>query len=389
MTRTAILAAGPALALALAACAEQAGPGATAGAGAATDWTLTEIASGLEFPWGMAFLPNGDLLVSEREGRLRIIRDGTLDPVAISGTPDDAFVERQGGYLDMALDPNFADNRLVYLSYSRGDADSNHTAVVRGRLSDDASALEAVEEIFASHVPAKRGGAHFGSRFGFLGDGTLLITLGDGFAWKDEAQSVDNHFGTIVRINRDGSLPADNPFADQAGPAAAVWTYGHRNVQGLVIDDTRGLIYAHEHGPKGGDELNLIEPGTNYGWPAITYGVNYDGSIITTETKKEGMAQPAVKWVPSIAPSGMTLYTGDAYPGWQGDLFIGAMNGPDGRKLVRIDLDEAGGVVGTEDLLKDRQLGFRDVETGPDGKLYLASMDIDGVVYRLDPAGDH
>jgi len=348
-----------------------------------TGLKLTEVADGLSFPWAMAFLPSGDMLVTERDGRLRVIRDGSLDPEPLANTPQDVLVENQGGYLDLALDPGFAENRRIYMSYAQGTAEENRTAVIRARLNEEATALENVTEIFASDVPEKKGGLHFGSRLAFLQDGTLLVTLGDGFRWMDEAQNPANHFGSIIRIHSDGSAPGDNPdLGSEAAPE--IWSYGHRNVQGLVIDDARGRVYAHEHGPKGGDELNLIEPGTNYGWPEITYGVNYDGTVITTETSKEGMTQPLVKWVPSIAPSGMVLYDGDYYTGWRGDLILGAMNGPRGQKLVRVDLDEAGNVVGTEDLLAEKGIPFRDVAVGPDGRIYLATADLDGVIYRLE-----
>ncbi|MEO0982132.1 MAG: PQQ-dependent sugar dehydrogenase [Pseudomonadota bacterium] len=343
---------------------------------------LTPVAEGLEFPWGMVFLPNGDMLVTEREGRLRILRDGALDPTPIAGTPE-AYVARQGGYLGLALDPAFEENRLVYLAYSKGPADANGTAVVRGRLSEDAARLDDVEEIFLSSTRDTT--LHYGGRLQFLSDGTLIVTLGDGFRYMQEAQNVENTHGKIVRINSDGSVPADNPNAAAGGLAATVYSHGHRNVQGIAYDAETGALYAHEHGPKGGDELNLIEPGVNYGWPSITYGVNYDGTIITNDTEREGMAQPMVQWVPSIAPSGMALYTGEAYPGWTGDLFIGAMNGPRGQKLVRIDLED-GAVAGQEDLLADAGIAYRDVVQGPDGLLYLATADLDGTIYRLDIA---
>ncbi|MEM7766409.1 MAG: PQQ-dependent sugar dehydrogenase [Pseudomonadota bacterium] len=386
------LAAG-ALLLSVSACAE-------AGDAAAditpTEFTpvVTQIAEGLEWPWGIAALPNGDMLVTEREGRVRLIRDGTLVETPVSGAPTDAYIDRQGGYLDLELHPGFAENRLVYMSYSQGDSDSNRTAVLRATLSDDGMALERAEVIFTSDVPEKRGGAHFGSRIGFLSDGSMLVTLGDGYGWMDEAQNTANHYGKVVRLTEDGAPAAGNPFAgDGAGEEAgagdgdpAVFTYGHRNVQGLAYDADRDIIYAHEHGPKGGDELNLLTAGTNYGWPEISYGVDYDGTIITPDTAKPGMAQPAIKWVPSIAPSGMALYTGEIYPGWQGDLFIGAMNGPDGQKLVRVDLDGAGQPVGTEDIVLGETLGFRDVVQGVDGHLYLASNDLEGGIYRLDIA---
>lgn len=381
MTR--LFAALPVLALA-AACSGAADTAPAAETPTEFDLELTEVASGLEFPWGMAVLPSGDMLVTEREGRLRILRGGELDPEPITGVPGDILVERQGGLLDVALDPDFETNRLVYLSYAKGTSDSNATAVTRGRLNEDATALEGAEDILVAHTPQKTGGGHFGSRLDFMQDGTLLVTTGDGFRWMDEAQETDNHFGKILRINPDGTVPDDNPFAAEGGPAAKIWTYGHRNVQGLYVDTVRDKVYAHEHGPKGGDELNIIEPGTNYGWPEITYGVNYDGTIITTETEKEGMAQPAMHWVPSIAPSGMVVYRGEAYPGWQGDIFIAALNGPAGMKLVRVDLDEAGNVVGREDLLTDEDKAYRDVEIGPDGKLYLAGNGLEAGIYRVD-----
>lgn len=348
--------------------------------------SLTLVAEGLAFPWAIAVLPDGDMLVTERDGQLRLISGGQLLDAPVSGLPDDIYAERQGGLLDIILHPDFAENRLVYLSYAQGNEDSNRTAIIRAQLSEDRSALEGVEEIFASHVPEKRGGAHFGSRLAFLPDGTLIATLGDGFRWMNEAQNTENHFGKIVRMTETGQPAEGNPFADQGGPAAYVWTYGHRNVQGLVYDAERGKLYAHEHGPMGGDELNLIEPGTNYGWPEITYGVNYDGSIITTRTEMDGMAQPLTHWVPSIAPSGMVVYRGEAYPAWQGDLLIGAMNGPAGQKLVRVDLDEAGNVVGREDIFADEAIPFRDVEIGADGHIYLATAELDGRIFRVDLA---
>ncbi|MEL6781913.1 MAG: PQQ-dependent sugar dehydrogenase [Pseudomonadota bacterium] len=340
--------------------------------------SLDLVADGLEFPWGMAVLPTGDLLVTEREGRLRIVRDGVLDPEPIAGTPE-AYVDNQGGYLGLALDPEFATNRLVYMAYAAGDRDSNNTSVVRGRLSAGATALEDPEVIFESNVE-KSGGAHFGGRLHFMPDGALLVTLGDGFRWMDQAQTLDNHFGKIVRIMPDGSIPGDNPFFNEDNADPAVWTYGHRNVQGIAYDAASGTLYAHEHGPKGGDELNVIAPGNNYGWPEITYGVNYDGTVISNKTAMEGMEQPVVKWVPSIAPSGMTLYQGDMFPEWKGDLLVGAMNGPAGRKLVRIDLDDDAEPV---DLLTDAGQGWRDVIEAPDGSLYLATTDLEGAVYRL------
>jgi aldose sugar dehydrogenase len=370
----------------VAACTSQADTALQGPHADATPFTLelTEIASGLEFPWGMAALPNGDMLVTEREGRLRILRDGALDDTALSGLPGDIYVDRQGGLLDVALHPGFETNRMVYLSYSQGTSDANQTTVIRATLNEAATALEGVEEVFVSDMPEKRGGAHFGSRILFLNDGSMVVTTGDGYRWMDEAQDTGNHFGKVLRMSDTGEPLPDNPFYDEGGAARYVWTYGHRNVQGAAYDPDTGILYTHEHGPKGGDELNIIQAGTNYGWPEITYGVDYDGTIISSETEMDGMAQPETYWVPSIAPSGMLFYTGEAYPGWQGDLLIGAMQGPAGRKLVRVDLDEAGRVLGREDLLTDVGEGYRDVEVGTDGKLYLATIDIDGKIYRAD-----
>lgn len=354
---------------------------------AATDETpaemtlsLTPVIEGLEQPWGMAFLPDGNILVTEREGRINLVTQAG-EKTVISGAPD-ALIEGQGGYFDVILDPGFADNRTVYLSYAKGTKDENFTSVFKATLSADGTAFEDGTDIWAADL---RGTAyHFGGRMGFLADGTMLVTLGDAFVLMDEAQSTANTHGTVVRINSDGTIPADNPFADQDGAAGAVFTYGHRNVQGLFIDPATDTIFAHEHGPQGGDELNVLEAGNNYGWPAITYGIGYDDAIISELTEKEGMEQPAAKWVPSIAPSGMTRYTGDKYVGWTGDLIIGGMEGPAGVKLVRVDLDDDLNVVGEEYYLEDVARPYRDVEQGPDGYIYLLTKELDGGLYRLD-----
>ncbi len=342
---------------------------------------LTPVAEGLAFPWDMLFLPDGDMLVTEREGRIRIIRDGELLPDPVAGTPE-AHVNAQGGYFAMALDPDFERNRKLYLAFAKGVAEENTTAVISGVLSEDASELTDVQEIFTG--APRETSHHYGGRLAFLDDGTLIITLGEGFRYMEEAQNPQNYHGTIVRLNSDGSFPADNPFIDGEGGTPGVWSYGHRNVQGLVWDEARGILWAHEHGPKGGDELNRIEPGKNYGWPAITYGVNYDGTIITEKTEAPGMEQPVVKWVPSIAPSGMALVSGEEWSDWDGDLIIGAMNGPKGQKLVHVMLDEEGNVTGQKDLMADLEIPFRDVAIGPDGTLYAATANMDGVIYRID-----
>jgi glucose/arabinose dehydrogenase len=281
------------------------------------------------------------------------------------------------------LDPNFTANRNVFVAYSKGTEDTNATAVVRGRLSDDHTRLEDVTEIFVADT--RDTSFHFGSRLQFIADGTLMVALGDGFKYMDDAQVPANTHGSIVRINADGSIPADNPFASGEGGHPAVWSYGHRNVQGLYFDKASGTLFATEHGPKGGDELNIITKAANYGWPVITYGVNYDGTIITKQTEADGMEQPQNRWVPSIAPSGLTMLTSDVYPGWTGDLFSGAMNGPKGLKLVRIDMED-GKVAAVEDLLQD-ELSIRDVAQGPDGYLYVADKNSNGIFrVELTPA---
>lgn len=341
---------------------------------------LVPVIEEAEFPWGMAFLPNGDLLFTEKDNGLKISAGASATPVAISRLPE-ARTVRQGGYLGLTLDPDFAENRRLYLSYSKALPDGTGTAVIRARLSDDSSRLENVTEIFVAD--ARPTDLHYGSRLQFLGDGTLVVSLGEGFKLMDEAQNPKTTHGSIVRINPDGSIPADNPYADGVSGNKAVWSIGHRNVQGLYYDADTDTLYETEHGPKGGDELNIIRRGNNYGWPKITYGVNYDGTILSKYTEMEGMQQPETYWVPSIAPSGLTMLKSDVYPGWKGDLFAGGMNGPDGLKLVRIDI-ENGKVVARENVL-DGDYPIRDVIEGPDGHLYVATKDLDGI-FRLDIA---
>lgn len=342
--------------------------------------SLRPIVEGLEQPWGMAFLPSGDILVTEREGRINLVTaSGTK--TALTGAPE-ALVEGQGGYFDVILDPDFASNRHIYLSYAKGKKSENATSIFKATLSADGTVLEDGADIWAADLRDTT--YHFGGRMQFLADGTLLVTLGDAFKLMQEAQTPNNTHGTIVRINQDGSIPADNPFIGIENASEAVFTYGHRSVQGLYVDPKTGRIWEHEHGPQGGDELNVLEAGKNYGWPAITYGIGYSNEVISEFTEKPGMEQPYVKWVPSIAPSGMTKYTGDKYEGWTGDLIIGAMEGPAGLKLVRIDLDDAGNVLGEHHYLEDLGRPYRDVAQGPDGYLYLLTKELDGGLYRLD-----
>lgn len=363
-----------------------AGPALAADAPSAA-YTITPVAGGLDHPWSIAFLPGGDMLVTERPGRLRIIRDGKLLPDPVPGVPD-VYVKSQAGLFDVVLHPDFANNQTIYLTYASGTTGANATTVARARLEGDA--LLDVKVIFKA-APSKDTAVHFGGRMVFLADGTFLLTLGDGFDYREEAQNLMSDLGKIVRLNDDGSIPQDNPFASRTDARPEIWTYGHRNVQAIVRDALTGRVYAHEHGPKGGDELNLIEPGKNYGWPVITYGLDYSGARISPYTEREGMEQPLVYWVPSIAPSGMTLYTGGKFPRWQGDLFVAALAG---KQVRRVDLDD-GRVAGEETLFAELDARIRDVREGPDGALYLLTEsnkvmgyfdgDEPGAVLRVDP----
>lgn len=368
----------------LSACGGNAAPPAEADGSIISDTALklVPIAENLEYPWGLAALPSGDILVTEREGRLRLIKDDTLVEAPITGLPDDILADGQGGLLGLALAPDFANSRMIYLSYSKAMEGSNTTAVIAARLSDDNSALSDVTEIFQGAM--RETTFHYGGRLGFLPDGSLIVTLGDGYRYMEEAQNTQNLHGKVARIWPDGSIPDDNPFTDGSGHDA-LYSYGHRNVQGLVYHGASGVLFAHEHGPKGGDELNVLAPGNNYGWPTITYGINYDGTVITDQTEADGMQQPAVKWVPSIAPSGMDVVQTSGFEDWSGDLLIGGMNGPKGQKLVRVDIAADGTVGETEDLLGDLQIAYRDVLSTPDA-IYLATADLDGMVYKLEHA---
>lgn len=341
-------------------------------------FTVEVIADGLAFPWSIAFLPSGDMLVAEREGNLRVIdaEDG-LREAAIAGLPDDLLVERQGGLMDIALAPDFETSRLVYFTYAEGTVEANRTALARGVLNADLTAFENVEDLFRVNIDKARG-FHFGGRILFNDDGTLFLTLGDGGRTLEEAQNPQNHLGTVVRLNLDGSTPADNPQIE--GAAEGVFSYGHRNVQGIDRNPQTGSVWTHEHGPRGGDELNILIPGANFGWPTVSYGINYDGSILTLEREREEFVGPLWYWTPSIAPSGMAFYDGDQFEAWQGDLFVSALAG---YKIERLEMD-GDRVIGAEDLLVDREQRYRDVRVGPDGALYLLVDDYEGQVLRLE-----
>jgi glucose/arabinose dehydrogenase len=338
------------------------------------------VASGLQNPWGLAFLPDGRMLVTERPGRMRIVTPAGALGEPLQGLPK-VEAARQGGLLDVAIDPKFADNALVYWSYSEADPEGgpgNSTAVARGKL--EGKRLSNVQVIFRQ-APKFSSNLHFGSRLAFARDGRLFITLGDRFSRRDDAQLLANHHGKIVRIEADGRISADNPFIGTPGALPEIWSYGHRNVQGAAIHPVTGELWATEHGPQGGDELNVVEAGKNYGWPVITYGANYgSGTKIGEGTAKAGMEQPLTYWVPSIATSGLAFLTSDRYPGWKGNAFIGGLAG---QVLVRLELDGRK-VVKEHRLLQDLNERIRDVRQGPDGWLYVLTDSANGRVIRLE-----
>lgn len=350
-------------------------------------YRLNMVVDGLVQPWSMAWLPNGDMLVTERPGRLRILRNGNLLPDAVPGTPDIVY-ESQGGLFDVLPHPDFANNQLIYLSFARADGpDNTTTAVVRGRLVNDR--LTNVEEIFAADAD---GAQHFGGRMAFDSDGYLYLTLGDrqmppeGDLANHTAQDTTNHEGVILRLNDDGSAPADNPYVGQAGYRAEIFSYGHRSQQGLAFHPVTGDLWETEHGPQGGDELNRIEAGNNYGWPVIGRGVNYGpGAPIHSSIMQVGMEQPMHFWVPSIGTSGLMVYTGDKFPEWYGDIFAGGLVG---EQLAHISLDDDYRTVIREETLAYRIGRIRDVRQGPDGYIYISTEDSDGnptPIYRLEP----
>ena len=337
------------------------------------------VARGLEHPWGLAFLPGGRMLVTERPGRLRIAeQNGQLSP-PLAGVPQ-VQAGGQGGLLDVALDPRFADNRLVYLSYAEsGEHSTAGTSVARARLGQ--GRLDDVQIIYRQE-PKVRGGNHFGSRLVFARDGTLFITQGDRANHRQGAQDLSVGFGKIMRITSDGSVPRDNPFVGRDGAQSEIWSYGHRNVQGAALHPQTGQLWTVEHGARGGDELNHPEAGKNYGWPVITYGVDYSGAKIGEGRVKPGMEQPVYYWDPVIAPSDMTFYTGDAFPEWKGSILIGSMQPG---LLVRLTL-QGDRVTSEERYLGDLNERIRDVQQGPDGLLYLLTDDRNGRILRIVPS---
>ncbi len=339
---------------------------------------VVEVAAGLRHPWSIAFLPGGDILVTERSGRLLRLDARSGRRTAVAGVPP-VFAYHQGGLFDVALDPEFAENGRIYLSYAAEKRGGANTRLARARL--EGARLENLEIIFDA-MPGRSGGRHFGGRIAFLPDGTVTLTTGDR-GEKTPSQNLMDHSGSVIRVHRDGRVPEDNPFVGRGDVKPEIYTYGHRNPQGAAIHPQTGQLWTQEHGPRGGDEVNIKVPGENYGWPLVSHGQNYSGTPVGTgEAAAPGITDPVYVWVPSIAPSGMTFYTGNAFPKWEGNLFVGALKY---QLVTRLTLD--GNRVVSEERFLNRAYGrIRDVREGPDGMIYLLTDAREGRLLRLEPA---
>ncbi|MEM9162017.1 MAG: PQQ-dependent sugar dehydrogenase [Cyanobacteria bacterium P01_F01_bin.4] len=343
------------------------------------------LVDSLEHPWGMAWLPDGTLLVTERPGRLRVIREGMLDPTPVSGVPA-VLATGQGGLMDVSVHPQFVENQWIYFTYAHGTAAANQTRVARARF--DGSTLSDWTIIFEVNR-SKEGGQHFGSRIAWLPDNTLLVSIGDGGnppiqldgeLIRQQAQNLNSRLGKIVRLNDDGSVPTDNPFVGRPDADGAIWSYGHRNIQGLAFDPVADQVWVTEHGSRGGDELNRVDRGENYGWPLVTHSREYSGGEISSERSRPGMVDPSLVWTPAIAPSGLMIYRGDQFPQWQGDLFAGGLVS---ETVLQIELDEAGAVISQTPITIGQRV--RDVRQGPDGLIYILTDEPNGRLIRLEP----
>jgi glucose/arabinose dehydrogenase len=353
----------------------------------AADYRIDTVVDGLEFPWALGFLPDGRMLVTERPGRLRVIEPGAdgqpvLRAEPVAGLPP-VLASGQAGLFDLMLDPDFADNGLLYLSFAHGTVEANHLRIVRARF--DGESLHEVTPILTTQ-PAKSHTQHLGGRMALLADGTLVVGMGDGNLDRTDAQRLHTHLGKILRVHRDGRVPDDNPFVDRAlgrdGSRAGIYSYGHRNPQAMVYVAAHGALYSNEHGSRGGDELNRIEAGANYGWPITTHGVDYTGARITPYQTWPGVTPPLTQWTPSIAPSGMCWYDGALFPDWRGSLFVSALAEKSVRRVPMAD-----GKPGAQDVLF-QELGerIRDVRAGPDGAIWLLTDNVEGRVLRVTPA---
>jgi aldose sugar dehydrogenase len=340
-------------------------------------FTVDTLTNTLKNPWGMTFLPDGRILVTEREGRIVIFKDGQLQPEEIENVPA-VYAEGQGGLLDIQLHPDYKSNGWIYLTYAKPGEGGGGTTLSRTKL--EGNKFVEFQELFNAQ-PFVNSGAHFGSRIAFDGNGYIFFSSGER-GTMENAQKLENHLGKILRLHDDGRVPADNPFVNTAGAKPEIWCYGNRNPQGLVYDKSTQTLWAHEHGPRGGDELNKIEKGKNYGWPSITYGINYDGTPITDKNSQEGMEQPVTYWVPSIAPCGMAMVTSDKFPNWKNNLLIGALAF---QHVARVELDN-GKYVKQEKLL-DKVARVRAIAQSPDGFIYVAT-ESPGLLLKLSPAGD-
>jgi aldose sugar dehydrogenase len=339
------------------------------------DYQVNELVTGLEHPWGLALLPGGDILITERPGRVRLVRDGALRPEPVQGAPA-AQAGGQGGMMDIVAHPDFESNRLVYISYSKEVAGGRTTAVARARWEDDR--LQGLEDVIVAQA-AGAGGQHFGGRIVFDRDGYMYLTIGDR-GTGDRAADLGDHAGTTLRFHDDGRVPADNPFMDRDDARPEIFTFGNRNAQGMALHPETGEVWQNEHGPRGGDEINRMEPGADYGWPRVNYGTHYDGRPIPDPQPGQGTTLPLLYWVPSIAPSGMAFYTGDHFPNWRGNVFNGALVG---RHIRRVVFDGTH-VVHQEELLADYGERIRDVRDGPDGFIYFLTDSPEGVLARLE-----
>ncbi len=338
------------------------------------------VATGLVHPWALAFLPDGKMLVTERPGRMRIVTpEGQLSP-PLKGVPD-VWASGQGGLLDVVTDKGFAQNKTIYFCYAERTGGGGRTAVARAKLNDGSGRLDELKVIFRQEGPLSSGN-HYGCRIAQANDGNLFVALGDHYSARNEAQNLGNHIGKLIRITPDGTAPPDNPFVGRDGAKPEIWSFGHRNEQGLAINPATGDVWEIEHGPRGGDEVNVIGKGKNYGWPVIGYGVDYSGATIHETTARDGMEQPVKYWVPSIAPSGMAFYNGKLFPKWSGSLFSGALSG---KMLVRLTLN-GNSVTGEERLLQNLYERIRDVRQGPDGALWLLTDNSAGRILRVSPA---